>query len=170
MIAPVRHLCWRVRAWRGLVLCWFACWRSVAGVLVCASVLLATAALVWCATGCIGTSEARATANAAAVVANEARPILVAAWEAEGDRCIDTNAFQADADECLAEVDRVWLPIFDAFESFRAAHSLYRAAIEAGGMPGIADLRDAYCVLRDLAAMRYQMIDFPGAPCAEVTP
>jgi len=128
-------------------------------------VLLAGSILLMLLTGCSALSTPRGIANATAYVANETLPVLVLEWTREADTCVDRSATREAADDCIARVDAAWLPMFQAYDDFAAAHDLYRKVLESGTLPAQEDLRVPYCHMRLVTAGLLLMPDFPTAPC-----
>lgn len=128
-------------------------------------ILLVAALVSMCGQGCLPV-DARNTSNAVAIAANESLPIIVTGWTQQAERCVAEAADREAADRCIAEVDRVWMPMFMAHDVLKAAHDVYREKVAAGEDPSVHDLQPAYCSLRKAIAQLYPLPDFALEPCA----
>lgn len=112
-----------------------------------------------------------ATADAIATATNAALPVLVAAYERQGDDAIESAANVDSAALALDAVRAEWAPVWRAVDAFRAAHDAWATALERGQVDLVTagKVRDAYCALRALVTG----VDLPNWPllaCPPVAP
>lgn len=120
-----------------------------------------------CDLGCSATQRRAevVTASVLADTANAALPVLIAAYQAEGDRAIDAAATQADARVARDAVRVRWSPVWRAWDAVRLAHGVWATALESNGSAddinkAAGALREAYCAMRGVVP--------PGVALAEV--
>ena len=126
-----------------------------------AVVAIVAACVAFC--GCV--SPERTASNTVAIVANAAEPVLVAGWTQEAMACVAVSTTRPAADVCIADVDKRWQPIWLGYGALRAAHDLFRKALDSGQVPKLEDLQAPYCALRAAARTLYTLPDWPLGAC-----
>lgn len=113
--------------------------------------------------GCV--SPERTASNTVAAVSNATMPVLVAGWTQEALACVAVSTTRAASDACVADVDKRWVPVWLDYAALKAAHDLFRKALESGAAPRLSDLKDPYCKLRSAARAVYALADWPLGAC-----
>jgi len=92
------------------------------------------------------------TANAMAIAANAALPMLVDQYKAEGIEAIDAAASKDQALAELAVVRERWRTVWQAWDAVQAAHDAWATSIEqgVGSAKSQEAMRTAYCNLLEL--------------------
>ena len=118
--------------------------------------------------GCSAAQQTQAvTAHGIAKSANAATPLLVEAYDLEGRAVIVASLTRDEAEERLDAVRERWRPVWEAHAVFVTIHGAWATALEAGTLtPAVAaEVREAYCTLRAVAAPSVPLPDFPAVPC-----
>jgi hypothetical protein len=105
--------------------------------------------------GCRSTPRPEA---AVVVAANAALPELLRVYSSAGLACVAEHETRADAEACIARVERDWAPVWTAWRTARTAVQAYEAG-RTGDREAAA--RVAFCGLAD-AARRASGTALPG--------
>lgn len=105
------------------------------------------------------------TANAVAVAANAAAPLIVAAYKKEGVACIDDSPTLVEADACLTKLEFKYGKVRIAWMGMRRAQLEWSEALERSDAK-ISDymvsMEHAYC---DLSKELPSVPKVPGLTC-----
>ncbi len=105
------------------------------------------------------------TANAVAVAANKAAPLIVEEYRKAGVDCVDNSETILDADVCLTQLENKYSKVKIAWMGMRRAQIEWADALKSGS-PKISDfmigMEHAYC---DLVHEMPTLPTVPGLSC-----
>lgn len=133
--------------------------------------IIVVLALATIGCGDVGRQIQIRTANATAVGANAALPMLVDRYRSESLAAIDRAETREVAEAKLSAIDRQWDPIWEAWDALATAQDAWASSLESDGdtAAALAALRIAYCGIRNLWPSSIPAIPLSLVSC-EVSP